>query len=264
MFGLLLLVWVSTTTKASYEADPPKERPDSHDVKSTPPASCSTSAPFYRSRQHAFFTYFPAGFLYRLFPLCGVLYRVDLDDLLHPLPREAYEFNPELDEQCPLWAVAARYSSSGCGSHGDFHRPAYAAHLPDGSYKKERSFTWLTGVVLLGITMFLSFSGYLLPWDQLAYWAVTIGTSMAEAAPIFGKEVNLFLRGAPILAPMVCCVSICCTSFCYLGRGLVISIHYYKVAREHGISLPASSRKAISPRKRRKPPNSGSTTSLTC
>ncbi len=66
-----------------------------------------------------------------------------------------------------------------------------------GSYKKERSFTWLTGVVLLGITMFLSFSGYLLPWDQLAYWAVTVGTSMVEAAPVFGEQANLLLRGAP-------------------------------------------------------------------
>ena len=59
-----------------------------------------------------------------------------------------------------------------------------------GSYKKERSFTWLTGVVLLGITLFLSFSGYLLPWDQLAYWAVTVGTSMAEAAPLVGREAQ--------------------------------------------------------------------------
>jgi ubiquinol-cytochrome c reductase cytochrome b subunit len=109
-----------------------------------------------------------------------------------------------------------------------------------GSYKKERSFTWLTGVVLLILTLFLSFSGYLLPWDQLAYWAVTIGTSMAEAAPLFGNEVNLLLRGAPdighggllrfyllhvILLPLLAI--------------WFISIHYYKVAREHGISLPA-------------------------
>src|SRR5512139_82499 len=62
-----------------------------------------------------------------------------------------------------------------------------------GSYKKERSFTWLTGLVLLGITLFLSFSGYLLPWDQLAYWAVTIGTSMADAAPLIGNQLNLIL-----------------------------------------------------------------------
>ena len=65
------------------------------------------------------------------------------------------------------------------------------------SYKGERSFTWFTGMVLLLFTLVLSFSGYLLPWDQLAYWAVTIGTSMAEAAPppAMGKAVNILLRG---------------------------------------------------------------------
>jgi len=109
-----------------------------------------------------------------------------------------------------------------------------------GSYKKERSFTWLTGVVLLGITMFLSFSGYLLPWDQLAYWAVTVGTSMAEAAPMFGNEVNLLMRGAPdIGANGLLRFYLLHVVLLPAAAALVISIHYYKVSREHGISLPA-------------------------
>ena len=109
-----------------------------------------------------------------------------------------------------------------------------------GSYKKERSFTWLTGVALLGITMFLSFSGYLLPWDQLAYWAVTVGTSMAEAAPLVGNEVNLLLRGAPdIAANGLLRFYLLHVVLLPLAAILVISIHYYKVSREHGISLPA-------------------------
>jgi ubiquinol-cytochrome c reductase cytochrome b subunit len=109
-----------------------------------------------------------------------------------------------------------------------------------GSYKKERSFTWLTGLVLLGITMFLSFSGYLLPWDQLAYWAVTVGTSMAEAAPVFGNQVNLLLRGAPdIAANGLLRFYLLHVVLLPLAAILVISIHYYKVSREHGISLPA-------------------------
>ena len=57
-----------------------------------------------------------------------------------------------------------------------------------GSYKKPRQFTWFTGVILLVVTLFLSFSGYLLPWDQLSFWAVTIGTWMADAAPVFGQK----------------------------------------------------------------------------
>ncbi|MFM8322007.1 MAG: cytochrome bc complex cytochrome b subunit [Chloroflexota bacterium] len=109
-----------------------------------------------------------------------------------------------------------------------------------GSYKKDRSFTWLTGVALLGITMFLSFSGYLLPWDQLAYWAVTVGTSMAEAAPLFGNEVNLLMRGAPdIAANGLLRFYLLHVVLLPLASILVISIHYYKVSREHGISLPA-------------------------
>ena len=68
-----------------------------------------------------------------------------------------------------------------------------------GSYKKPRQFTWFSGLLLLVITGFLSFSGYLLPWDQLSLWAVTIGASMAEATPVVGDQVNLLLRGAPEL-----------------------------------------------------------------
>ncbi|MDQ7029006.1 MAG: cytochrome bc complex cytochrome b subunit [Ardenticatenia bacterium] len=109
-----------------------------------------------------------------------------------------------------------------------------------GSYKKPREFTWLTGVVLLGITLFLSFSGYLLPWDQLAYWAVTIGTSMADKTPLIGREVNLLLRGAPdIGAGGLLRFYLLHVLFLPLLAILFISVHYYKVSREHGISLPA-------------------------
>ncbi|UCF28358.1 MAG: cytochrome bc complex cytochrome b subunit, partial [Chloroflexota bacterium] len=109
-----------------------------------------------------------------------------------------------------------------------------------GSYKKERSFTWLTGVILLIITLFLSFFGYLLPWDQLAYWAVTIGTSMAESAPLIGNELNLILRGAPdIGAGGLLRAYLLHIILLPLLAVLVLSIHYYKVAREHGISMPA-------------------------
>lgn len=109
-----------------------------------------------------------------------------------------------------------------------------------GSYKHPRQFTWLTGVALLLMTLFLSFSGYLLPWDQLAYWAVTIGTSMADKAPLFGKEANLLLRGAPdIGAGGLLRFYLLHVVFVPLLAILFISIHYYKVSREHSISLPA-------------------------
>ena len=57
-----------------------------------------------------------------------------------------------------------------------------------GSYKPPREFNWVVGVALLALTMFLSFTGYLLPWDQLSMWAVTVGNNMASAIPVLGHE----------------------------------------------------------------------------
>jgi quinol-cytochrome oxidoreductase complex cytochrome b subunit len=111
-----------------------------------------------------------------------------------------------------------------------------------GSYKAPRQFTWFTGVVLLVMTLFLSFSGYLLPWDQLAFWAVTIGTSMAEAVPpaIVGETVNLLARGAPdIGANGLMRFYLLHVLFLPLLLFLFFFVHYYKVVH-FGISLPSN------------------------
>jgi ubiquinol-cytochrome c reductase cytochrome b subunit len=109
-----------------------------------------------------------------------------------------------------------------------------------GSYKKPRQFTWFTGVILLLTTLFLSFSGYLLPWDQLAFWAVTIGTSMAEAAPpeVVGTNVNLLLRGSPDIGAGGLLRFYLLHVFALpLITAIFIGVHYYKVVL-HGHSLP--------------------------
>lgn len=110
-----------------------------------------------------------------------------------------------------------------------------------GSYKKPRQFTWFTGVILLILTGFLSFTGYLLPWDQLALWAVTIGASMAEATPLIGDQVNLIVRGGPEMGAagllrfyMAHVLMLPALLFVFTG------VHYYKVII-HGHSLPPRS-----------------------
>lgn len=76
---------------------------------------------------------------------------------------------------------------------------AVAAHMARvfyrGAYKSPREFNWVIGVMLLVLTLLLSFTGYLLPWDQLAYWAVTVGTSMADFVPFVGGGVREILLG---------------------------------------------------------------------
>lgn len=64
-----------------------------------------------------------------------------------------------------------------------------------GAYKFPREVTWFSGVMLLLITIGFGFTGYLLPWDQKAYWATTVGTRIAGTPPIIGDYILLIVRG---------------------------------------------------------------------
>ena len=195
---------------------------------------------FYQNASTWFRNTFRLGYFSALFFLIEIITGVILMIYYIPSPSGAYGSILSLQSEIPFGSLLR-----------DLHRlgaeamvAVVALHMLrtylTGSYKKERSFTWLTGVVLLLITLFLSFSGYLLPWDQLAYWAVTIGTSMAESAPFVGEQVNLLLRGAPdIGAGGLLRFYLLHVVFVPLAGILILSVHYYKVSREHGISLPA-------------------------
>lgn len=64
-----------------------------------------------------------------------------------------------------------------------------------GAYKKPRELTWLTGVFIFILTITFGFTGYLLPWNQIAYWATTVGTESANKVPVIGEWLRYFLRG---------------------------------------------------------------------
>ncbi len=63
------------------------------------------------------------------------------------------------------------------------------------AYRKPRELTWLTGMILLFLGMGLGFSGYLLPWNELAFFATKVGTDIAGVLPVIGKPLMIFLRG---------------------------------------------------------------------
>ena len=105
-----------------------------------------------------------------------------------------------------------------------------------GSYKPPREFNWVVGVVLLLLTLALSFTGYLLPWDQLAFWAITVGTNIAAYAPVVGEQVKFLLLGGHVIGPMTLlrfyvlhCV------FLPLAAAVLISVHVWRV-RKDGLS----------------------------
>ena len=73
---------------------------------------------------------------------------------------------------------------------------AYKNGLAVGAH---RQVNWIVGLLLLIVTLLLSFTGYLLPWDQLAYWAITVGTNIASAAPVVGGWMRMFLLGGAVI-----------------------------------------------------------------
>ena len=123
-----------------------------------------------------------------------------------------------------------------------------------GSYKRPREFNWCVGVLLMVLTMLLSFTGYLLPDDQLGFWAVTVGTNMARATPLLGHEgplgaqlgmtpyndVRFALLGGSIVdanallrAYIWHCIAIPLIAAIFMG------VHFWRVRKDGGISGPA-------------------------
>jgi quinol-cytochrome oxidoreductase complex cytochrome b subunit len=130
-----------------------------------------------------------------------------------------------------------------------------------GSYKPPREFNWGVGVILLVLTLLLSFTGYLLPWDQLAIWAITVGSNMARATPLVGYEgpgakllfiglgdhkvelihsggdARFLLLGARFVgeATLLRFYVLHCVAL-PLAAALLIAVHFWRVRKDGGIS----------------------------
>lgn len=105
-----------------------------------------------------------------------------------------------------------------------------------GAYKFPREMTWFTGVFLLLITVGFGFTGYLLPWDQKAYWATIVGTRIAGTPPVIGDFLLRILRGGEELSA-VTLARFFGTHVWVLPSMLIllIAVHMYLVIR-NGIS----------------------------
>ncbi len=107
------------------------------------------------------------------------------------------------------------------------------------AYRAPREFNWLVGVGLLLCTLALSYTGYLLPWDQLAVWAVSVGTNMAEAVPIIGPLFKRLLLGADEVgeAALVRFYLLHCVVLPLAAVGLM-AVHFWRVRKDGGLARP--------------------------
>src|SRR6266852_5424812 len=128
-----------------------------------------------------------------------------------------------------------------------------------GSYKPPREFNWSVGVIMLVLTLLLSFTGYLLPWDQLAIWAITVGSNMARATPFLGHEgpgASLLRLGDVPLIHAQDDARFALLGGTFVGEGallrfyvlhcvglplviaVLMAVHFWRVRKDGGISGP--------------------------
>jgi quinol-cytochrome oxidoreductase complex cytochrome b subunit len=112
-----------------------------------------------------------------------------------------------------------------------------------GAYKTPREFNWVLGVILFVLTILLSYTGYLLPWDQLAFWGVTVGTNMADAMPVIGDDVSFLLLGSNQVDAntLVRFYVLHCTVLPAVML-MIIAVHVWRVRKDGGIYIPEDER----------------------
>ena len=108
-----------------------------------------------------------------------------------------------------------------------------------GSYRAPREFNWNVGVVLGLLTLVASFTGYLLPWDQLAFWAITVGTAIAGYAPFVGEEVRYLLLGDRVVGQEALIrFYVLHVAVIPAAITLLVAVHFWRIRKDGGLSRP--------------------------
>jgi quinol-cytochrome oxidoreductase complex cytochrome b subunit len=108
-----------------------------------------------------------------------------------------------------------------------------------GAYKPPREFNWAIGSILLFCTLWLSFTGYLLPWDQIAFWAITVGTQMATYAPLVPSESAFVLLGGIEVGQGTLIRFYVMHVIAFpLITAILLVVHFWRIRKDGGISGP--------------------------
>jgi quinol-cytochrome oxidoreductase complex cytochrome b subunit len=107
-----------------------------------------------------------------------------------------------------------------------------------GAFHAPRRFNWVVGLVLLALVLASNFTGYLLPWDQLAFWAVTIGTGMLEYVPLVGPALETALRGGPEVGPKTLSIFfVLHIAILPILGAILAAFHFWLVRKAGGVIL---------------------------
>jgi quinol-cytochrome oxidoreductase complex cytochrome b subunit len=108
-----------------------------------------------------------------------------------------------------------------------------------GAYKPPREFNWVIGVILLFCTLWLSFTGYLLPWDQIAFWAITVGSQMATYSPLISDPTSFLLLGGVAVGQGTLIRFYVMHVIAFpLITAILMVVHFWRIRKDGGVSGP--------------------------
>jgi len=115
-----------------------------------------------------------------------------------------------------------------------------------GAYRPPREFNWVVGVILLLVTLLLSYTGYLLPWDQLAFWAITVGSNISAAVPVVGDKFHfLLLGGNQVNANALLRFYVLHCAILPLTAVLFLVVHLWRIRKDGGLYVRKSEPKDV-------------------
>lgn len=108
-----------------------------------------------------------------------------------------------------------------------------------GAYKPPREFNWVIGVILLMLTIGMSYTGYIMPWDQLAYWGATIGATIASYVPVIGDSLSRYMLGGETMGQEALIrFYVLHVAVLPLAMGVLIAVHLWRIRKDGGLSHP--------------------------
>ncbi len=174
----------------------------------------------------------------------------------HPSVPRAYADMKDLDYVVPMGQFIRnfhRWTAHGMVALAFLHMVRVFA---TGAYRPPREFNWVLGIGLFLGTLLLSYTGYLLPWDQLSYWGVTVGTNILKAMPVVGKETQfLLLGGREVGANALIRFYVLHCVFLPVAVTVGLAVHIWRIRKDGGLYLPPAS--PIAPTESRSASNQG-------
>ena len=156
-----------------------------------------------------------------------------------PTPGGAYDSILYLQDSVPFGQLLRnihRWSANGLVLVAFLH---FLRIFYTGAFTAPRHVNWMIGLLLFAAVLFSSFTGYLLPWDQIAYWAITISTSMLDYLPFVGTGIKQWILGGPEPGPATLLTFYAIhTAILPVLLLFALPFHFWRIRKANGLVIP--------------------------